>query len=128
MHFLGLAGMPRRIPRYPNVYEHLNNISSFGVLISTFSTFIFLIVLYRLLCPQNLVKAFDDIIKNLLNSVQINYKKLKTTKTISTALSAQGIEKGVSYFQEPGSSDMAAIIVTHNNLCYLLIMIVALVA
>jgi len=41
MHFLGLAGMPRRIPDYPDAYVGWNMISSFGATISAISGLIF---------------------------------------------------------------------------------------
>jgi cytochrome c oxidase subunit 1 len=44
MHFLGLAGMPRRIPDYPDVYLFWNVISSYGSLISVFSVIIFVFI------------------------------------------------------------------------------------
>lgn len=43
MHFLGLAGMPRRIPNYPDGYAFWNYISSIGSLI-TFGALIIFIV------------------------------------------------------------------------------------
>jgi len=46
MHFLGLAGMPRRIPDYPDAYAGWNLIASFGSYISTFSVIFFFYVAY----------------------------------------------------------------------------------
>jgi cytochrome c oxidase subunit I len=46
MHFLGLAGMPRRIPDFPDAYSAWNSIASFGSYISTFSALLFLCIFY----------------------------------------------------------------------------------
>jgi len=46
MHFLGMAGMPRRIPDYPDAFAGWNSISSMGSLMSFFSAIVFLYLLY----------------------------------------------------------------------------------
>jgi len=46
MHFLGLAGMPRRIPDYPDAYSGFNMVASFGSMISLFSSLFFLFILW----------------------------------------------------------------------------------
>lgn len=46
MHFLGLAGMPRRIPDFPDAYSSWNAICSLGSYISFFSAVLFFYVVY----------------------------------------------------------------------------------
>jgi len=46
MHFLGLAGMPRRVPDYPDAFAGWNAVASFGSLISTISIVLFFYIAY----------------------------------------------------------------------------------
>jgi cytochrome c oxidase subunit 1 len=48
-HFLGLAGIPRRVPDYPDAFSGWNLISSYGSMISLVSIVLFLYVIYDLL-------------------------------------------------------------------------------
>jgi len=49
MHFLGLAGMPRRIPDYPDAFTAWNSIATFGSILSTISALWFAFVVFHTL-------------------------------------------------------------------------------
>ena len=51
-HFLGLAGMPRRIPDYPDAFIGWNAISSFGSLVSVVATVLFGYIIYDIFANQ----------------------------------------------------------------------------
>jgi cytochrome c oxidase subunit 1 len=49
MHFLGLAGMPRRIPDFPDAYSGWNAIASFGSFLSAIGAIWFFFVVIEAL-------------------------------------------------------------------------------
>ncbi len=58
MHFSGLAGMPRRVPDYPDAFAGWNMISSIGSYVSAVGLILFLYILFYTLvygkkCPAN---------------------------------------------------------------------------
>jgi len=60
MHFLGIVGMPRRIPDYPDIYWGWNYISSVGSLISAFGVLIFLYIIINMFINIDLYYQKDN--------------------------------------------------------------------
>jgi len=59
MHFLGLAGMPRRIPDYPDAFSGWNSIASFGSYVSAFSVLLFFYILYTTLTTETKKEPYN---------------------------------------------------------------------
>jgi heme/copper-type cytochrome/quinol oxidase subunit 1 len=59
MHFLGLAGMPRRIPDYPDAFTQWNQIASFGSSISAISFVLFIYIVYNAFANYKPLDVFD---------------------------------------------------------------------
>jgi heme/copper-type cytochrome/quinol oxidase subunit 1 len=60
MHFLGLSGMPRRIPDYPDAFAGWNFLASFGSSISFVSLILFLIIIYTALTGFEFSNSSSD--------------------------------------------------------------------
>jgi len=60
-HFLGLAGMPRRIPDYPDAYAEWNYISSIGSIISVAATVLFIYICYDIFTkPESITNTISN--------------------------------------------------------------------
>ena len=57
MHFLALAGMPRRIPDYPDPYVGWNGIASFGSILSSVASLLFFYVVFLTLTQGSIEEA-----------------------------------------------------------------------
>ncbi len=64
MHFLGLNGMPRRIPDYPDSYLMWNWMESWGSILSALGLVVFLFVFARILAFSfvRAVLVIEDVI------------------------------------------------------------------
>jgi len=63
MHFMGLHGMPRRIPDYPDIYSFWNLVSSIGSFISFVGVLVFLIIFFEAFyVKRSLIQKVLDVI------------------------------------------------------------------
>lgn len=60
MHFLGLMGMPRRIPDYPDIFSYWNYWSSFGSYLTVVGILVFVVNLYMACIGKTVEDSFKD--------------------------------------------------------------------
>ena len=87
-HFLGLAGMPRRIPDYPDAYAGWNAVSSFGSMISVIATIIFGYVIYDIFVNGKEVGNNPWLMPSYFTSTEEFNNEAQTAQTLEWTLAS----------------------------------------
>lgn len=92
MHFLGLAGMPRRIPDYPDAFTGWNQICSIGSFMSFFATMLFFYIVYDMFRTNLVIRK---------NNPHTHYEETKMFRIPASGsyekwVIAQGFKKNVT--------------------------------
>lgn len=82
MHFLGLAGMPRRIPDYPTAYTYFNWIASCGSLLSFISVIFFHYIIYSALYKVDVHTPILRFFTNLIRILKIALRRPMLAKEL----------------------------------------------
>jgi len=123
MHFLGLAGMPRRISDYPDSFAGWNNIASIGSFISVIATVFFFYVLFGIFKNEHIVY------KRNIWKLYENYRSIKLSKiNLSFFFFYDAASDWQVTFQDPATTVMEKIIDLHNDIMVILIFIITFVS
>lgn len=130
MHFMGLAGMPRRISDYHNAFADWNAIASMGAMVSVFATIVFFVLLLHAFVSSrsasaapiyNLKKVI--ISKNILQARELSLGALGLM-AVRVEDSLFGLPvKGQVVFQAPATPIMEGIIDLHHDIMFFLVLI-----
>lgn len=86
-HFLGLSGMPRRIPDYPDAFTVWNAVSSFGSLVSVVATVLFGYIIYDLFINGKIINNNPWAIPSYFTSMNL-FNNINSAQSIEWALSS----------------------------------------
>jgi len=85
-HFLGLAGMPRRVPDYPDAFSGWNSVSSFGSLISVVATVLFGYIIYDIFINQPSCSNNPWAVPSFFTSISQFNDETETANTLEWSL------------------------------------------
>ena len=134
MHFLGLAGMPRRIPDYSLAYAPWNLVASVGSAISLISTMFFFYIIYDMV-NQSYITTKRNTWRTYLNkigSICIFSNPVEAEDAVFNILSEETNITIIAApwqlnFQTPSSDIMWKLVSLHHDVMFFLIIIVTFV-
>lgn len=115
MHFLGLAGMPRRISDYPDAFAGWNYIASVGSMISVAATLFFFYLVLNMFTVQ-------------FRTSKRNSWRLYPTKIGFVSIFLDAPTAWQLNFQTPATEIMEKIVDLHHDVMFFLVLIVTFVS
>nr|UEV87090.1 cytochrome c oxidase subunit 1 [Grifola frondosa] len=87
-HFLGISGMPRRIPDYPDAFAGWNAVSSFGSLVSVIATVLFGYIIYDIFANGKVVGNNPWLVPSYYTSTVVFNNEAQTANTLEWTLAS----------------------------------------
>lgn len=130
MHFMGLAGMPRRISDYHEAFAGWNKLASMGSMVSVAATVVFLVLLLHAFIVSKPAKLSGYATKQIIiPKALVNKRGFKISKSLSLfALLTNDTLLGMPMpnqfgFQVPATPIMEGIIDLHHDITFFLVFI-----
>lgn len=141
MHFLGLAGMPRRISDYPDAYAGWNHVASIGSMISVIASLLFFYIVLNMFTVQFRIakrNPWRHYVVGSFTQIENKFELARTLRRIRAgvdvkkfAFSALLLDAATPWqmnFQTPATEIMEKLVDLHHDLMFFLILVVTFVA
>ena len=129
MHFLGLAGMPRRISDYPDAFAGWNYVSSLGSMVSVISAFFFFYLVLNMFTVQYPVTQRNPW---RVYASRVTAGQSFGGEAVKNSFFAAAIFDAAApwqmNFQAPATEIMEKIVDLHHDLMFFLVVIVVFVS